>query len=348
MNLNDVLMQVYQKDVALDDDLTKNCRKTVTEFMLCFLESMKQTDPLFNLLFKNQVFYGGSYYDNLKIGEATEFDLNIVIRLPFNEDNLVFNQSVQPGYVVVGLTHVLRELIPPHSTDYVLLNKIDNFLGHDNKLIPDKVRNWFEGVCSKARENASREMSRYNIQSLSLKKSGPALTLEIQTYLLPVIHIDLVPVIQKGVSGYDDVMYCVPKPHRSNLYLWRCSYPVKERVFLKNGGCAKVVIKLLKKMRDKQGWHKLASYYLKTVVMLTKSDARWEENMIGEHFIQTLESLSSYLTKGYIPFYHDNGCNLIENIQSSTLFNMNGRLCRIIESFKLFRYASPSEVIKYF
>eukprot|EP00794_Sanderia_malayensis_P000175 gene175-788_t len=331
-NLNEILNIVYQRDVALNDTQTKQLTSILTNFLEYFREKMKEADPLFNLLFKNNIHYGGSYYDGLRIGEATEFDLNIILRFPFQE-NIMFDTTSVPGYVFVGLSRPVDQLIPLNNPNYPTYKKIDKFIGKDNKFMPGNVRNWFEGVCSKARLLAMHEINKFNIAGLKLRKSGPALTLEIQPRQnLPMISVDLVPVIQKG--GNADVMYCVPKSHhRDALYLWRCSFPQKEQAILKNSGCAKMVIKLLKKMRDRQGWHCLASYYLKTVVMLCKVDAVWAQNKIGDYFILALEQLSSYLQQSYIPFYHENRLNLVENIKPITLANINGRLVLLFELF---------------
>eukprot|EP00794_Sanderia_malayensis_P000177 gene177-790_t len=333
--LNEVLHEIYQEDLKLNREKTQELTGIFNRFIDYFLKTMKQVDPLFNLLFKNNIHYGGSYYDGLRIGEATEFDLDIILRFPFQED-IVFDTSSVPGNVYVGLSRPVDQLIPMNNPNYPTYKKIDKFIGEDNKFMPRKVRNWFEGVSSKARDQVMGEIMKFCITGLKLRKSGPALTLEIRPlqHHLPMISVDLVPVIQKGSDV--DVMYCVPKSNQRNALLWRCSYPNRERAILKDSGCAKMVIKLLKNIRDKQGWHSLASYYLKTVVMLmlSKGDEFWPQSRMGEYFIATLEKLSFFLDQGEIPFFHGHGCNLLENVNTATLANINGGLKRIIQDFQ--------------
>lgn len=45
------------------------------------IETMKQKSVLFKTLYKSK-YYGGSYYDNLKVGPPNEYDLDLVLRLP--------------------------------------------------------------------------------------------------------------------------------------------------------------------------------------------------------------------------------------------------------------------------
>ena len=46
---------------------------------------MKESDELFNVLYR-EIYFSGSYYDGLKIGKPDEFDLNLVIdKTPFDD-----------------------------------------------------------------------------------------------------------------------------------------------------------------------------------------------------------------------------------------------------------------------
>ena len=49
------------------------------------IPAMKRCDQLFDVLFKD-IYYGGSYYDGLKIGKPNEYDLNFVM-----DSNLIFD-----------------------------------------------------------------------------------------------------------------------------------------------------------------------------------------------------------------------------------------------------------------
>ena len=80
----EVLNDVYVETISMDDQVTKRAKAVVHGFVEdWFIETMKETDNNFNAIFQ-RISYVGSFYDGLRVGEATEFDLNVVFRLPFN------------------------------------------------------------------------------------------------------------------------------------------------------------------------------------------------------------------------------------------------------------------------
>lgn len=62
---------------------------------------MQQQSALFALLYTN-IYYGGSYYDGLKVGKPEEYDLDLLMALP-KIANPLFIESDAPGYVYVQL-----------------------------------------------------------------------------------------------------------------------------------------------------------------------------------------------------------------------------------------------------
>lgn len=65
---------------------------------------MKTQSVLFKGLY-DKLFYGGSYYDGLRVGHPEEFDLDLLLRLPKLVDvNLTI--SNMPGFVNVQLKNV--------------------------------------------------------------------------------------------------------------------------------------------------------------------------------------------------------------------------------------------------
>lgn len=45
------------------------------------IREMKKEDRFFKELY-TEIFYGGSYYDGLKVGEPEEYDLDVLFKLP--------------------------------------------------------------------------------------------------------------------------------------------------------------------------------------------------------------------------------------------------------------------------
>lgn len=48
---------------------------------------MRRNNPFFNKFF-NSILHGGSYYKGTKVGKPNEYDLNMIILLPWRQDTL--------------------------------------------------------------------------------------------------------------------------------------------------------------------------------------------------------------------------------------------------------------------
>ena len=73
--------------------------------------------------------FTGSFYDGLRAGEATEFDLYIVLRLPFclndlkvydvdSQDVEHYDVDVVPGYAFLGGEKSFDEMLHPNHPRY--------------------------------------------------------------------------------------------------------------------------------------------------------------------------------------------------------------------------------------
>ena len=90
-----------------------------------------------------------------------------------------------------------------------------------------------------------------------------------------------------------------------------------EREILKDKGCAKLVLKILKHFRDcNQPIKNLFSYALKTIVMeMIRDDPHdeWDEKQLAHHFLKTLKILNKKLENGQIEYFFDPNYNLLDN-----------------------------------
>lgn len=372
-SLKSVLNDVYVETISMDDQITTKAKQIVQTFVVEeFIRSaMIEADPLFGALYED-VFFTGSFYDGLRIGEASEFDLNIVIDLPFWNADLTLVKadspeashfSVTPGFGVYYSDKSFNELMPCSHPRYLEYKNIKQFFKQElvsrkykYVLMPDKFRSWFESVLNKTRNNVinkntswlGRRLYGEQIKSgvagvnmtFTIHKAGPAFTLHIETTSNLKIDVDLVPVF-KCFSAF-----LVPKPSEGNKLLWRLSYPRDETKIIFGQSCAKKVIKLLKRFRDMQGapWKKLSSYYLKTVIMLEITHS-WHDRCIDKVFIGCLRELLSCLEARNIPFYFDHSFNLLSSVNAKTIDNMRGRLERIMKDID---NNPPITVRKYF
>lgn len=77
---------------------------------------MKQQSNLFALLY-TKIYYGGSFYDGLKVGKPEEYDLDLLMSLP-KFANPLFIESDAPGYVYVQLPLLEKLKKQPEGPKY--------------------------------------------------------------------------------------------------------------------------------------------------------------------------------------------------------------------------------------
>ena len=113
-----VLNDVYIETIAMDDEVTTRAKSILTEFVenKFFPEMRELSKAIFQ-----RIYYSGSFYDGLRVGEATEFDLNVVFDLPFYEDDFDLVKTthadakvfkVIPGSAVYCTKKTFEQLMP--------------------------------------------------------------------------------------------------------------------------------------------------------------------------------------------------------------------------------------------
>ncbi|KAM7315195.1 uncharacterized protein ISCGN_004977 [Ixodes scapularis] len=83
-NLKPQLQSIYAS-LKLNSEVTATNVTILNSLLDDILVQMKRKDPLFHLLFKRLEFTG-SYNDGLRIKKADEFDIDLVLNLPFEKD----------------------------------------------------------------------------------------------------------------------------------------------------------------------------------------------------------------------------------------------------------------------
>ena len=84
---NGILDGIYKEVIALDDEKTKRAKSVLKVLVQNLMETMKEVDILFREIYQ-RIYYTCSFYDGLRVGEATEFDLNVVMGLRVLGDSL--------------------------------------------------------------------------------------------------------------------------------------------------------------------------------------------------------------------------------------------------------------------
>ena len=125
---NKFLLEILDK-VKLDKVEEENARKFVEEFIEdVLIKDIRKDNKLFDLMF-NGIFHSGSFYDDTKIEDPYEFDLNIVLDLkPFAIPyEIVRLEDCPPGYIMIQVddpsTSTLFEILKDGQDKYNFFEK---------------------------------------------------------------------------------------------------------------------------------------------------------------------------------------------------------------------------------
>ena len=213
---------------------------------------------------------------------------------------------------------------------------------------------------------------------MSKKESGPAITLIVEMNNgKATIDIDLVPVFaffpEKQLKGYPQVwtnidnpewlqkhgrerrqkisnalmnkrFFIVPKPTQLESQ-WRLDFHDAEIELIKDFGIAKPVIKSLKLFRDcnvelksSSRQDRLASYYLKTIVMeMIKNHPEddWRQGREAEYFLKALKYLMKKLNDKKIEYFFDGNSNLLSKLPRTVVLDMENFLKKVIPQLEM-------------
>lgn len=319
---------VQKEYMAIDDAEKKKCVSVVEEFVMDHVvKLMRAEDKVFDALYK-RLYHTGSYYDGLRVGDAKEFDLNLLLDLDILKPNLEF--TLWEGFVSIKRRPPSPSYTVPQQHRFApILADLQKKLFDDNWYLDvDKVKKWTQGIVSKIlpKVKFTRE-----ITEVRVRDSGPAKNLQITHRQMGQIDIDLVPAfvfspavlkgIKKELSQSKDPFFVIPKSPKNKKtnknHFWRIDFHDQERNILKGAKkeYVKPLIKLLKLFRDANDpMNGISSYALKTVVMnmITEQPNKdWKPSLKAVLFLEGLEKLAAYLQEGKIPYVFDTRCNVL-------------------------------------
>ncbi|XP_076350516.1 cyclic GMP-AMP synthase-like receptor isoform X2 [Tachypleus tridentatus] len=298
-------------------------------FLECLITKMKEKDPLFKVLYQKN-YYTGSYYEGLRVAEASEFDVNLILKFPFkSEDREVeTGDKVNPqSFARFRLKSQFQAVMLkyPHQEKYKSLEK---FFDDKNYLLPERLMSWMQSVVDKVdKEDLNRVKG---VKYVTISRHGPAKTVYITTTKGEGIDIDLVPSLEfqipewpKGAERgflnkapqHKQFWFLIPKPYNKGSSpvepkdadvprLWRLHFPEIENILMYNKGCLKTIIK----------------------------------------FLKMLEKLDDCVQKQNIPYLFYPKFNLIRGMNPSEAFKIHNRIQKIIKALK----KNPGEIHKVF
>ena len=198
---NSILLEILDQ-VKLNKVETGNTRKIIKGFIEDILiKDMRKSNKLFDKIY-SRIFHTGSFYDDTKIENPNEFDLNIVLDL----------KSLDIPYEIVRLEdcppgHIMIQVDPPStSTTFENLkdgqdryNFFEKFQGK-YFVVPKNIKEWFKwllndiSITNLFRGTGFPE----DVQQIQTDQCGPATTLNIHMRSGIEIDVDIVPVFSFG------------------------------------------------------------------------------------------------------------------------------------------------------
>lgn len=368
--LEDVYQEINRDNIRLDKGATKNNNAILYSVLREIIKLIRQTYPDFDEM-KPKLEYLGSYFDGLRVGEPTEYDINVVLKLPIQYKNIYLDATHVTSYdqTIIFIPAEFR-LIDSKPTSKTKAMWCDEKC----RISATLFRSWIQGMVDNMLsnlelKNGKRVLSVDNKTYLIYTKmSGPAQTIKIQTGddESNIIDVDLVPTFSfmlptkpigskikfEHVEATDLVQYfLVPKPS-DNEFCWRVAFPFQERYYIKNKNNLKSAVKLLKLLRDVQGFKLLASYYIKTLFLWEvkqQPESFWKENSLSDIVLHMLKRLRDCLSKAEILSFWCPEFNLLKGkIKTGTCKNWSNRLSAMIKEIEKEGERNPHVILKYF
>ncbi|KAG1657313.1 Cyclic GMP-AMP synthase [Nymphon striatum] len=324
--LSSKLKDITRDKIAIDGEMWKRNMAIVEDLKIAFISEMKTCDnkygALFNALF-TEIYHTGSSYTKLKISEPNEFDLDLMMELPFRQ--------------------------------------LQHWFSEDSYLMMGPFYGWFRCLV----DSVIGRIEVNGVHRIRRETGAPAVTLIVE-HAHGSLSIDFVPVFK--IEGFGDIisdlrrviavtpnkvdeidkfLMLVPKRNkdgkirpRRKKCLWRLDYPSIEKKIIHDVGCVKLVIKLLKLLRDELNMTDIASYHLKTLMMheiLQHPDLEyWSEENLGPLFMCALEKWSVAIENKNIPYLFDERANLLQGkISNRTAKNDSNRIKNLITKIRL-------------
>lgn len=333
------------------------------------LKEMRKCDCLFDSM-KPKLEYLGSYFDGLRVGQPTEYDLNVILTLHLDYNKIIL-ESEKNAYVSITMPEEFRRLSKIPTTAIKGFKKTEFWCNRSYRLSVTKVRSWAQSVVDVALNKLpvqdGKRILTLNGETYKIvyKISGPANTITIYIDEDYLIDIDLVPTLQfelpkkptfskidfKKVRNTNVSYYfAVPKPN-DDEFSWRLAFPYQERFYMKTKNNCKSVIKLLKLFRDVQGFDKLASYFIKTLFLWEieeKNESFWKEKSLEYLVLYMLGKLRDSLAVATIRNFWCPEHNLLEKVNQQTCLNWSNRISNIIKDIEKQKVKNPYIVLKYF
>lgn len=366
-SLEKCLQDIHKNYVKLKNREKKLNNIILYSVLKTLMEIMQKQDKLFRSL-KPKLEFLGSYFDGVRVGNPNEFDINLILTLHLNYNKIKLDSTnAQKGYTMVVMPSEFRRLSKTPATAMKGFQDTQFWCDNSYRLSVKKFKSWMQRVVDASLNtlplvNGKRILCVNNKSyEIDTKISGPANTITIKDED-KLIDIDLVPTLQFKLPKmpidssicFSKVVYTkihhyfvVPKPS-NNDYMWRLAFPHQERYYINGKNNLKSALRIIKLLRDRQCFKKLASYYIKTLFLweaAEQNDDFWR-NSLSFLVIYMLKKLRDCLKQRVIENFWSPGHNLLEKLKLETSSNWCNRLNTII--YHMENVDDPARLMKYF
>ncbi|XP_050500024.1 cyclic GMP-AMP synthase-like receptor isoform X2 [Diabrotica virgifera virgifera] len=222
--MENILQKINSKYISLPEDDKRRNNKILDAVTKIIEKKMQETDPLFKKMFRKEKYFGGSYYDGLKVGKPEEYDLDLLLELP-PEVKPAIEVSEKHGFVHVVLNDIskLTNTGTSGKKNPILYNTrrrkhryrwrlrwtwndtLNTLLVDSKYLSTFKLLSWFEKVISTSLKDFKTEGTEECIFDVDVgeedilkvygkfHKASPASTLKLKCSGNINLDIDLVP-----------------------------------------------------------------------------------------------------------------------------------------------------------
>ncbi|CAH1169658.1 unnamed protein product [Phaedon cochleariae] len=356
----DKVFKIVEKNfIALPPEEVEANNLVLNQILDTIISGMKKVNPLFETLFIDK-FYGGSYWDGLKVYKPDEYDVHIKCSMSAYTDRL--EPSNEPGWVNLKFTRRRNpnKIPKKRPKPYYGIAGMHVLVNNEDYLDTEKVMLWFHQTLScalggekKGKKRHCKLSTSHGVFNLSFFRHGPAFTFHASGTAeeTPVeMDIDFVPCFEFPNDQYpsrgflpnpypDKGIFVVCKPvkgsNKGSRY-WRISFQDQERELIKGKENLKPALRLMKKMRDKLKHTCIASYFIKNLFLCQirfQPESFWREPL-SNVFITMLVYYQNCIANRSIDFYWYAADNLISHIKPEDLENVNNDLLRVISDFQ--------------
>ncbi|XP_050307921.1 cyclic GMP-AMP synthase-like receptor [Anthonomus grandis grandis] len=336
--LEEPLKLIHKKFVSLDEREVRETKPLVRQVLVLLVTYMKEADDIFRELFYG-LYFGGSFYHNLKIQNPDEFDIDFLLALPKCSECKILNckcVEVEPGHVAGFLKFSLkRRFSPKFYEKFCLKGKVQSNL----------VFNWIKSLVCKALYRFKTE--KHRIGTNDFWAVTPTTEISLYTECQPavkicikkgqkIIYADLAaafrldehywPGKSKSNSGFRSnptnvkqfsiVPFC---PKGCNGY-WRPSFQAQEKLIISGKQTLKPALRLVKIMKSNLN-HSVSSYVLKTLILQEADTFDWKNVCISDAFMFLLKKYVQCLKQGRVEYYWHKDVNLLDYMKKTTITN---------------------------